>query len=118
MENGRVQEFIGSLSQYLEQQKVLAAQARAKKEAQTRASQQQRKQAQQRASNRKNQERLAKLEEKIFALEEEQARLDKLLASEELYQDQEKSKATVLLYNQIQQELVDCYEVWESLIDD
>ena len=28
MENGRVQEFIGSLSQYLEQQKVLAAQAR------------------------------------------------------------------------------------------
>ena len=41
------------LSQYLEQQKVLAAQARAKKEAQTRASQQQRKQAQQRASNRK-----------------------------------------------------------------
>lgn len=117
MDNGIITEFIGSYSQYLEQQKIKAAQARQGKEDQSSAGRLQRQlETKQRTNQRRQKQRQELLEEKIIALEEQKAELEVLLASEELYQDEIRSKETVVLYNRVQQELADFYQEWESLI--
>lgn len=59
-----------------------------------------------------------KLEESIFSLEEEKERLEIILASPDLYQNEMKSLQVVQEYEQIKDKLLERYEAWEVLIEE
>ncbi len=117
LEGGVIRVFEGGYTQYRD---VMVAQAQQKKEeksVQTRYRDHQRIRNHQKNVAREQQQRQEFLEERIVQLEQEKEELETILANPGMYKDEKKSKAAVLRYQQVEEELVACYGEWEGLID-
>lgn len=142
LRDGQLIEYLGSFSDYQErkkQERALAEAAAAETEgpggngagpepgapdagAGRKTREQRRREAEERrrtASERsEKRQRVTALENEIARLEARKTELDLLLADPDLYQDGERSKALVLEYRTIDDQIPQLYKEWESLTDE
>mgnify|MGYP000861816434 CR=1 FL=1 len=109
LEGGQLHEFAGGYQAY--------EQARAAQAAQEQASAPKPVPAKPRRSTAKHREQLRQLEEEILSLEERLGELEAVLASPELYQDENQSVPVIQEYQELQQRLTEKYEEWECLVE-
>ncbi|NLJ75284.1 MAG: hypothetical protein GX331_09880, partial [Firmicutes bacterium] len=116
LDNGQVEEFIGTFTDYREaQRQAELAQAEERREKAKRSA---------RTSSLTKQPSLQALarerkavEEEITQLEKRKEELEQMMVSPELYQDELESQRVIQEYHKLDQQLLYCYERWENLVD-
>lgn len=121
IEQGKLQNYTGNYSYYLEKKKQLQARDEASGSKNKQISQQQKLRLKQKEWEREKKmlaKGLEQLEERIQLLEESQDQTEEFLVSPGIYNDQEKYRACLEEYEKIKGELNQAYQEWESLLEE
>jgi ATP-binding cassette subfamily F protein 3 len=116
MENGSLREYVGNFTRFEERrrQERAAAAEREEKRVKARVGKPRRTKPSSARLAAKRQE----MEAEIELLEKEVAELEELMASPELYEQEEESAAVVRRYHELSSELESKYEEWAELIEE
>lgn len=111
MEKGTITEFVGSFSEYREQQRLNEQDSKKARQAKVEKTKRLESKAKNLAKQRDN------LEDAIEKLEEEKAHLEALLGDPQLYQDERESREVLAKYELTKEKLESAYQEWETLIN-